>query len=270
MSADPLPSMSRIDTTIPHPARRYDYLLGGTTNFPADRESGDRMIAAFPAARTTVVENRRFMRRAVAELARSGIRQFLDVGSGIPTSPNTHEVAQGIAPESRVVYVDNDPIVLMHAKELLTGSEEGATAYLEADLHRPGDILEHPDLRRTLDLSQPVALMLVAVLHFFPDAQRPYDLVGSLVRALAPGSCLVMSHATADFVPPHTAARLDQIVRDEPFQVRTRVQFAAFFDGLELIDPGIRGVSEWRSENEPPPRPPAEAIGCYGAVARIP
>src|SRR5262249_22451014 len=157
--------------------RRYDYWLGGKDNFAADRESGDRIIAAFPTARVAALENRRFMRRAVAHLSReAGIRQFLDVGTGIPTSPNTHEIAQGIAPGARVVYVDNDPIVLAHARALLTSSREGATTYIDADLHRPDEILAHPDLLRTLDLSQPAALMLVAVLHFIPDADDPRGL----------------------------------------------------------------------------------------------
>jgi hypothetical protein len=168
-----------------------------------------------------------------------------------------------------VVYVDNDPIVLAHARALLTSTPDGATAYLDADLHWPDRILAHPDLRRTLDLSRPVALMLVAVLHFIPDSDDPHRLVARLVDALAPGSYLVMSHATGDFISARTVAELDEIVSDEPFRARTKAEFAAFFEGLEFVEPGIVPVSEWRAENEPQPRPPAEHIGCYGAVARI-
>ena len=178
----------RIDTTVPHPARRYNYWLGGKDNFQADRESGDAMAAAFPTIRTSALENRRFLQRAVGYLAReAGIRQFLDIGTGIPTANNTHEVAQAVAPESRVVYVDNDPIVLAHARALLTSSPEGATAYIDADLRDPEKILAHPELQRTIDLSQPVGLMLVAVLHFVPDGDDPYALVRRLLDALPAG-----------------------------------------------------------------------------------
>jgi hypothetical protein len=261
----------RIDTTVAHPARRYDYLLGGKDNFAADRESGDRMVAAYPSTRVAMLENRRFLRRAVAYLAgRAEIRQFLDIGTGIPTSPNVHEVAQQIAPESRVVYVDNDPIVLAHARALLTSSPEGATAYIDADLRRPADIVDHPDLRDTLDLSQPVALMLVAVLHFIPDSDDPRGLVGQLVGALPSGSYLAMSHATYDFVPARTADELDQALSAGPFRARTEAEFTAFFDGLELVEPGIVPVIDWKAEGEAQPRPTTAEAGIYGAIARVP
>jgi SAM-dependent methyltransferase len=261
-------SRTRIDTSVPHPARRYDYWLGGKDNFAADRESGDRIIAVFPTTRTAALENRRFMRRAVAYLAeRTGIRQFLDVGTGIPTSPNTHEIAQAAAPDARVVYVDNDPIVLAHARGLLTSSPEGATAYIDADLYQPDGILAHPDLRRTLDLSRPAALMLVAVLHFVPDADNPRGLTESLIRALAPGSYVVMSHMTHDFLSPEDAAQVNRVVSSEALRARSKEQFAAFLDGLELLDPGIVPVSEWRAEDEPEPRPTPAEVSCYGAVA---
>jgi SAM-dependent methyltransferase len=262
---------SRIDTTVAHPARRYDYFLGGKDNFAADRASGDRILAAFPTTRTAAMENRRFMHRAVRYLAgRAGISQFLDIGTGIPTSPNLHEIAQGIAPRSRVVYVDNDPIVLAHARALLTSAPEGATSYVDADLRRPDDILAHPDLRRTLDLSQPVALMLIAVLHFIPESDSPRALIAPLIRALAPGSYLTLSHMTYDFLPPEAAVEANQVVSAEAFHARSKAQFAAFFDGLELVDPGIQVVSEWRAEDEPEFRPAPIDVGCYGAVARVP
>jgi hypothetical protein len=259
---------AKIDTSVPHPARRYDYWLGGKDNFAADRESGDRIIAAFPTTRIAAVENRRFMCRAVADIAeRAGIRQFLDIGTGIPTSPNTHEIAQGIIPEANVVYVDNDPIVLAHARALLTSSPEGATAYLDADLYQPDSILAHPDLLRTIDLSQPVALMLVAVLHFVPDADNPRGLIAPLVHALAPGSYVIISHMTHDYLPPEAAAQVNQVVSSEALHARSRAQVAAFLDGLELVNPGIVPVSEWRAEDEPQPRPTPVDVSCYGAVA---
>ncbi|WP_345631735.1 SAM-dependent methyltransferase [Rugosimonospora acidiphila] len=263
----------RVDTTVAHPARRYDYLLGGKDNFAADRESAEQVLAVFPTVRTAALENRRFMRRAVTHLAgEAGIRQFLDIGSGIPTSPNTHEIAQGIAPDARIVYADNDPIVLAHARALLTSTPEGATAYLDADLHKPHEILTHPDLRGTLDLSQPVALMLVAVLHFVVDADDPYGLVAPLVRALPSGSYLVMSHVTFDHLPVATVDHLHGMMASdpEPFRPRSKAEFGAFFDGLDLIDPGIVSVADWRARDEQPPRPTPAETGFYGAVARIP
>ncbi|WP_345631739.1 SAM-dependent methyltransferase [Rugosimonospora acidiphila] len=260
----------RIDTSVAHPARRYDYLLGGKDNFAADRESADRLIEAFPTMRTWAMENRAFLRRAVTHLAgEAGIRQFLDIGTGIPTSPNTHEIAQGIAPDARVVYVDNDPIVLAHARALLSSTPEGATAYLDADLHKPHEILAHPELRGTLDLSQPVALMLVAVLHFIPDSDDPHGLIAPLIQALAPGSYLVLSHVTYDFVPRETADRLNQIVGSEPFRARSTAEFATFFDGLDPVDPGVVPVQEWRAEHEPQPRPTSAEVGGLAGIARI-
>ncbi len=239
-----------IDTTVAHPARRYDYWLGGKDNYPADRESGDAIAAVFPTIRITALENRRFMCRAVAFLTREvGIRQFLDIGTGIPTSPNAHEVAQSIAPASRIVYVDNDPIVLAHARALLTSTSQGATAYIHADLREAGKILQHPDVLEVLDLSKPVALMLVAILHFVKDADDPYGAVTQLVGAMPPGSYLVISHATNDYMPPEVAAAVDAAdnARRVPFQFRTREQFSRFLDGMELLDPGIVSVSVTRS-----------------------
>jgi hypothetical protein len=263
----------RIDTSVAHPARRYDYWLGGKDNFAADRESGDAVAAAFPTIRTAAVENRQFLRRAVAFLAEdAGIRQFLDIGTGIPTRPNLHEVAQEIAPDSRVVYADNDPIVLAHARALLTSSPEGATAYLDADLRDPDEILSHPDLRGTLDLSRPVALTLVAILHFILDDNDPYGVVSRLVDALPSGSYLAMSHATYDFMAAEVVAQLDttNAARRVEFRPRSRAEFARFFDGLELLPPGIVSVAGWRAEDEPRPRPSAADTATYGAVARIP
>jgi hypothetical protein len=258
-----------IDTTVAHSARRYDYWLGGKDNFAADRESGDAIAAAFPTVRTAVIENRRFVRRAAAFLAGdAGIRQFLDIGTGIPTSPNVHEIAQGIAPASRVVYVDNDPIVLAHARALLTSSEEGDTAYIDADLHEPDKIISNAELQGIFDFSQPMALILAAILHFIPDADDPYRIVGRLIGALPKGSYLVMSHATNDFLAPEEVA---QIVagRYGPFFARSEAEFARFFEGFELVPPGITSVAEWRSAAESQPRPTAAEAYTYCAVARV-
>ncbi|RLK25042.1 S-adenosyl methyltransferase [Micromonospora sp. M71_S20] len=263
----------RIDTSVAHPARRYNYWLGGKDNFQADRDSGDIVAASFPTIRTAALENRRFLQRAVRHLAReAGIRQFLDIGTGIPTADNTHEVAQAIAPESRVVYVDNDPIVLAHARALLTSSPEGATAYIDADLRDPERILRHPDLLRTIDLSRPVGLMLVAILHFVGDEDDPYAVVTRLLDALPPGSYLAASHATHDYLPPHVAQEAKAAARGGSphglINLRTRAEFTRFFDGLELMEPGVTSVAEWRAEDAPQPRPAAAEVSMYGGVAR--
>ncbi len=194
---------ARIDMTRPHPARRYDYWLGGKDNFQADRDAAEAIAAVFPSIRTAARENRAFMQRAVRFLAaEAGIRQFLDIGTGLPTANNVHDVAQGIAPESRIVYVDNDPLVLTHARALLTSSDEGATAYIDADVRNPEKILSDPAVQNTLDLSQPVALLLVAILHFIEDDDDPYGIVKRLFSALPAGSYLVLSHATFDPLDP--------------------------------------------------------------------
>jgi hypothetical protein len=258
-----------IDTTKQHPARRYNYWLGGKDNFQADRDAAEAIVSVFPHIRTAARENRAFMQRAVRFLAaEAGIRQFLDIGTGLPTANNVHEVAQRAAPESRIVYVDNDPLVLTHARALLTSSPEGATAYIDADVRDPEKILTDPAVRDTLDWSQPIALLLVAVLHFVADDEDPWAVVSRLVGALPKGSYLVLSHATFDPLDPDTIAALDAANAGStpPFCHRTEKEVARFFEGLDLLEPGIVSVSDWRPE--PGPRPtPAEATG-YGAVAR--
>ncbi|MFR9775415.1 SAM-dependent methyltransferase [Micromonospora sp. MS34] len=264
---------SRIDPSVPHPARRYDYWLGGKDNFAVDRRSGDAVAEAYPAIRTTVIENRRFLHRATRHLAgTAGIRQFLDIGTGIPTSPNLHEVAQGIAPEARIAYVDNDPIVLAHARALLSSTPEGATAYVDADLREPEKILAHPEVRATIDFDRPVGLMLVAVLHFLTDADDPYAITRRLVEALPSGSFLVISHATTDLVPRDIAATAAPVTTSSMIDMafRSRDQFAAFFAGLELVEPGISPVTEWRPDDAPEQRRPAAQASMYAAVARKP
>ncbi|WP_405095800.1 SAM-dependent methyltransferase [Micromonospora sp. NBC_01412] len=272
---DPVHPSDRIDTSVAHPARRYNYWLGGKDNFQADRDSGDAMAAAFPTIRVTALENRRFLQRAVRFLAReAGMRQFLDIGTGIPTADNTHEVAQAVAPQTRVVYVDNDPIVLAHARALLTSTPEGATAYIDADLLDPERILSHPDLRRTIDLGQPVALMLVAILHFLSDPDEPYALVRRLLDALPPGSYLAASHATYDHLPAQVAEDTRAATRNGgeygAIYLRGLADFTRFFDGLELVEPGIVSAAEWRADAEPQPRPSAVDVSLYAAVARKP
>jgi S-adenosyl methyltransferase len=258
-SADPL----SFDTSIAHPARVYDYLLGGKDNYKADREAADVFAAAMPAILSGVRANRAFLRRAVEYLAgEAGIRQFLDIGTGLPTAENTHQVAQSIAPDSRVVYVDNDPIVLAHARALLTSTPEGATDYIDADARDPDQILA--TAARTLDFSQPAAVMMLLVLHFIPDEHRPHEIVSRVMSALPAGSYLVVSDATADIdterVRSATAlynARTGP-VRSTP---RTRAQIAGYFAGLELIDPGLVPVSQWRTHGPPPLAPAYAGVG---------
>jgi SAM-dependent methyltransferase len=233
----------------PHSARMYDYFLGGRTNFTADREAVGRVMAVFPAALVAARANRDFMHRSTRYLAERGMRQFLDIGTGIPTSPNLHEVAQQVAADARIVYVDNDPIVLAHAQALLKSTPQGRTAYVEADLRRPETILGAKALAETLDLDQPVGLSLNAVLHFMPDEDGPYRIVQELKAALAPGSALVISHGTSDFAPVE-ADRTANVYRSAGTSVqgRTRAEFARFFEGWDLVEPGIAVTHRWRPE----------------------
>ena len=260
----------RIDTSVVHPARRYDFLLGGKDNFEADRESARQIEAHMPTIRLVALENRWFLHRAVRFLARQGIRQFLDVGTGIPTSPNTHQIAQETDPTSRVVYVDNDPIVLAYAQALLTGAKEGKTAYIDADLRRPGEILDDPSLAETLDLTQPVGLLSVAVLHFIRDEDDPKALVAALVDALPAGSFVVASHVTLEYMSPEEFAAV-RAVAERQSAARTGVEFAALFDHprLRLVEPGVQSVSRWWSDEAPEPRPAVEDVACNGLVARV-
>ncbi|SQD96738.1 MULTISPECIES: SAM-dependent methyltransferase [unclassified Parafrankia] len=257
----------QLRTDVPHSARMYDYYLGGKDNFPADREGAEQAIAVFPSLRDAARQNRAFMVRAVRHLAAEvGIRQFLDIGTGIPTSPNLHEVVQGVDPAARVVYVDNDPIVLAHARALLTSSPQGRTAYLDADLRDPDSILESEQLHSTLDLSQPVALSLVSVLHFV-EGDEPYAIVRRLLERLAPGSHLVLSHGTADLDPG--AQRIVDSYRQRGLacQFRTRDEVTRLFDGLTLLEPGVQVIHRWRPDGTADGLTDAEVPG-YSGVAR--
>jgi hypothetical protein len=261
-----------IDVSKAHPARMYDYYLGGKNHFAADRAVTDKVLASWPAARTGLRENRGFLGRAVRFLAaEAGIRQFLDIGSGLPATNNVHEVAQGAAPSSRVVYVDNDPLVMAHARALLTSTPEGRTAYVEDDLRSPASILSSPVVRSVLDFDQPIALMLVAVLHFLHDADKPDEVVGALLDALPPGSYLAASHMTLehdqDGVGGGQQHYLDAGI---PMHARDADQFARLaFAGLEMVPPGVVLVSQWRRATTGPLPTPAE-VSCYGGVARKP
>ncbi|MEU6033889.1 SAM-dependent methyltransferase [Actinomadura sp. NPDC047616] len=262
-----------IDPTKAHPSRRYNYWLGGKDNFAADRASAEMVASGFPTVRLAALENRRFLRRAVSYLAAErGIRQFLDIGTGLPSAGNVHEVAQAIDPGARIVYVDNDPIVLVHARALLTSAPEGATAYLEADLRDPDGIMTHPELHATLDLSRPVALMLVAIMHFLPDDEDPYGILARLLEPLPPGSHVVITHATGDHLTPEQYA--EAVAANErsgvPFRLRSREEFTRFFTGLELLPPGITSIVEWRPDDAPEARSPVDKVSMYGGVAHIP
>jgi hypothetical protein len=261
-----------INTGVAHPARVYDYWLGGKDNFAADRAVGDAVIAALPAIRFAARANRAFLGRAVRYLAaEAGIRQFLDIGTGIPAAGNTHEVARAAAPDSRVVYVDNDPIVATHAKALMTSGPGGATAFIQADLHNPEKILADPLLAATLDLGEPVALMLIAVLHFFTDGEDPRGIVSTLVDALPRGSYLTVSHLTADFLDPSQAAAAAAAGERSgiTYVPRTEEEVAAFLTGLDLIGPGVVPLLEWRPSADDVPEDPRSAH-IYAAMGRKP
>jgi hypothetical protein len=259
-----------VDTSRPHPARMYDYYLGGKNHFAADRETADKALRWWPAGRIGLRENRRFLGRAVRYLAEeAGVRQFLDIGSGLPATNNVHEVAQQASADSRVVYVDNDPLVLAHARALLVGSRPGSTAYIQADLHDPATILD--GAMDYLDFSQPVALMLVAVLHFIPDEDGPEEIVSTLLDALPDGSYLAASHITLEHDPEGVGGG-QNVYLDAgiPMHARDSDHFARIcFSDLQMIPPGVVLVSEWRPGTTGPRPTPAE-VSCYGGVARKP
>ncbi|HVB42525.1 MAG TPA: SAM-dependent methyltransferase [Streptosporangiaceae bacterium] len=257
------------DTGVAHSARVYDYWLGGKDNFAADRAVGDIVVQAFPDVVLTARANRAFLGRTVAFLAAdAGIRQFLDIGTGIPAANNTHQVAQAIAPQTRVVYVDNDPIVLSHARALLASHPAGITGYLDADLRDPERILQ--DAASTLDFTQPIALMLIAVLHFITDDDNPHQIVATLLDALPPGSYLALTHGTKDIVTVSqnvARATMNGLNRSMAEQVtlRDRATVERFFAGLELVEPGLVPASQWRPDAEADPDQP---IGLWSGIGR--
>ncbi|MGH3169147.1 MAG: SAM-dependent methyltransferase [Trebonia sp.] len=271
---------SEIDTSRPHSARVYDYYLGGKNHFAADRETADKVLAAWPHVRVAAREQRKFLGRAVRYLAKeAGIRQFMDIGTGLPITNSVHEIAQRTVPQTRVLYVDNDPLVLAHARALLTSSPEGRTVYMHADFRQPESILKDPVTQDILDFGRPLALVLVGLLHLVPDADDPARIIATLVDALPSGSYLVSSHLTAEHDQAGTvtdegagASAGVQTFRNAGMrgQLRDSDDFARLaFTGLELMPPGVVLVSEWHP-NDPGPGPKPGEVSCYGAVARKP
>ncbi|MFF2846527.1 SAM-dependent methyltransferase [Streptomyces sp. NPDC058001] len=262
---------SRIDTRRAHPARVYDYILGGKDNYPVDAEAAAAMVAALPSLPVTMRQNRLFMHRVTRYLARdAGIRQFLDIGTGLPTSPNLHEVAQREQPDASVVYVDNDPIVLTYAQALLKSSPEGRTGYVDADMRDPDAILESEAFQELLDLKQPVGLMIIAMLHFIPIPDG-YALVRRLLDPLPSGSFLAISTGTSDFAPQEAARKMvgEYESRGIRMIARDRTQVAAFFDGLELVEPGLTQAHHWRPTEEQASVDDSH-VAMYAAVGRKP
>jgi hypothetical protein len=260
--------MPDFDTSVAHVARVYDYWLGGKDNFAADRAAGDQAIQAFPNIPLSARANRAYLARVVRFLAgEAGIRQFLDIGTGIPTANHTHQVAQSVAPESRVVYVDNDPVVLLHARALLASHPAGATDYVDADLRDPQKILD--DAKRLLDFGRPVAVMLMAILQHVDDEHDPYAIVATLMDAVPPGSYLALSHPASD-IDAEAMAKMANVLNQmmaEKVTFRNRDAVAGFFDGLELVEPGLVQASKWRPTSEMEAASPA---ALWGGVARKP
>ncbi len=257
-----------IDSTVPHSARIWNYLLGGKDNYPVDREAGDKIQEIFPDMAGIARHSRHMLTRVVRHLAgEAGIRQFLDIGTGLPTVDNTHEVAQRIAPDARIVYVDNDPLVLVHAQALLTSTREGATDYVEADVRDPDTILAQA--ARTLDLTQPVALMLMGILGLVSDYEQARSVVKRLMAALPSGSYLAV-YDGADIDPAYVAAitRHNSASLATPYTPRSPEQIGGYLDGLDLLEPGVVTVTHWRPEPTPWGEPPE--VSCAGGVARKP
>jgi hypothetical protein len=260
----------KIDTSVPHVARVYDYWLGGKNNYAVDRAAGDEAIRIYPDMRSSVRANRAFLRRSVRYLAEeAGIRQFLDVGTGLPSASNTHEVAQAAAPESRIVYVDNDPIVLAHARALLTSAPQGATGYLDADARNTAAILT--GAAELLDFTEPVAVMLIAILQLITDDDDPYQLVAELMAAVPSGSFLAVTHVAGDMgrMTPgalEAARRLSELL-PQRVNPRSQAQVTRFFDGLELIEPGVVPIQQWRPASDDEAAAPA---ALWGGVGRKP
>ena len=259
-----------INTNVPQSARVYDYWLGGKDHFPADRALGDAIAAALPTIRTQVRAQRAFLGRAVRYLTRdAGVRQFLDIGTGIPSAGNVHNVAQEIAPESRVLYVDNDPIVLAHARALMSGTPQGSVAFIQADLREPEAILGDPAVAGTLDLAEPVGLVLIGVMHHLRDDDDPRRIVATLVDALAPGSYLVLSQTTPDFDPDAMGALAAASEQGGiPNVPRSLADTEPFFAGLELVEPGLVPMATWHPD--PGEGLDPRSVYAYGGVARKP
>ncbi len=259
-------SPEQIDTSKPHTARIYDYLLGGWDNYEVDRQAAERVIDLAPDARVSVRANRDFLRRAVRMVVGAGVRQILDIGTGIPTSPNTHEVAGESAPGVRVAYVDNDPIVATHAGAKLTNA--GNAGFALADVRDPRSVIEHPLVNEMIDFSRPVALLLVAVLHFIEDSEDPAGIINALTERLVPGSYLVLSHGTLDF-HRNGVGDAREVYQDATATLNTREydEILPFFDGFDLLDPGLVQVPLWRPDSPLPEADELRRIAFYGGAA---
>jgi SAM-dependent methyltransferase len=270
--ADPAGGVAAADlrTDQPHSARMYDYLLGGKDHYVVDAKAADQAIASFPMLRTAASENRKFLGRAVRYLVEeTGIRQFLDLGSGLPTAENVHQVAQRADPGARVVYVDNDPIVLAHGSALL--ARDDRTAVIQGDIRDPRAVLDHPATRELIDFDQPAGVLAVAVLHFVGDDEDPEGVLRTLREAMPAGSHFILSHATADLAPD-AAMGVQRAYRAQgvPLTLRSRELFAAFFEGLEVVPPGIEVVSDWRATEPAGARPAHADVSWYGGIGRLP
>lgn len=262
---DPEADLRALDTSVPHPARVYDYWLGGKDHFTADREAAEQVIAANPTVLHGVRANRAFLGRAVRYLsAEAGVRQFLDLGAGLPTAQNIHQVAQDIAPEARVVYVDNDPMVLAHARALLSSTREGATAYVSADIRDTEKVLAKA--AETLDFGKPVAVMALMVLQYIPDQDDPWGIVRRLMQEVPAGSYLTVSDTVSDIDTARVSEATARLNERMPTQLnlRTRPEWERFFDNLELVEPGIVPLPEWRGPGSEHPIP------CYAGMGRKP
>lgn len=260
-------SPEQIDTTKPHPARMYDYYLGGMDNYEVDREAADRVLGLAPSIRLTARGNRDFHHRAVRTVVDRGIRQIIDIGTGIPTSPNTHEVAREAAADSRVAYVDNDPIVATYAGAKLTNS--GNASFVLADLREPESILDHPATRELIDFDQPVALMAVAVLHFIRDEEDPAGILATLKDRLPDGSCLILSHITADFDGGVALEEAAKVYNNSTAQlvIRSHDELLPFFKGFELLEPGLVQPPLWRPDGDVPDAEELRRHVGYAGVA---
>jgi hypothetical protein len=259
----------QVDVGKPNMARMYDYALGGKDNFAADREAVNKLFAFSPENKYVPKANRRFLGRAVRHVAAQGVRQFIDLGAGLPSQGNVHEVAQQSLPDAHVVYVDYDPVVLAHANALL--ATDRSTTVIQADIREPEKILAHANLRRLIDLSQPVCVLFVSVLHGIPDADDPQSIVRAFADRMAPGSHLILSHLTSEGHPPELVKQKEEVFAKSPtpFTYRTRAEILRFFDGFTLVDPGLTPVTSWRHDEQ---NPEMRAAGAWwlGGVARKP
>jgi hypothetical protein len=259
--------VEEIDTSRPHPARMYDYYLGGWDNYEVDREAAQRVLDVAPGTAVAARANRDFLGRVVRYLVGNGVRQIIDIGTGIPTSPNTHELAHAVSPEVRVAYIDNDPIVATHAGARLIGT--GNTGFFLGDMREPRTILDHPTIRDLIDFDEPVALLLISVLHFMTDEEDPAGILATLREALPPGSYLALSHGTADF-HAETVPEVAKIYKKSTasLTLRSHAEVLAFFDGYDLVEPGLVGVTLWRPDGPEPKSQELRQVGIYGGVAR--